>query len=636
MELCERVVLHAAAVLGSEPDLSLLSQVSEQPPAIVDRALDRLAGEGVLVPDAATGRWRFADESARLAAYASAGAGWRRRAHSRALTALRDRGAPAVEVADHVVAAGEPGGGGVGAVAGAAARRRWRDPAVAARWLRFALDRAPSTALRLRLAEALAAAGDLDAARAALAELPASGGRLRVRALVAASRVGLAMGCYPETIALAQRDLDQGNPRLLAHIAVVQAMAGDAAAARALAEKADRGPGIVGAAALALVRCLDGAYAEAVATGAGEVVDGLTDAELVPDLEYVAWLGLADVLLGRPAQALRRVDRAARVARDRRQVLPLGWLLLAGGLAALAHGELAGARDRLREAARLTGSWGDGHLARVAVALGSLAGAGPGPGLVAGAATVPTQPAWAAAGCGYARARVRLMDADPVGALAVLEPAGAVLEPAGGVLTGELFVRCALQAGDVPAARRRLDRLSAAGAVSRAHAELAAARVALAADGDAAEAAHQALAARNAFAKHGMRIAAGEAGIVAGRAQAAAGEHRAALLTLRTADEVLTGCGATRLGDEAAREQRKLGRFVTRRVLPATRRRNQAQPLSSREAEIARLVTAGMTNRQIAAALFISDKTVERHLSSVFLKLGVSNRAAVALRLVAA
>ncbi|HXH05550.1 MAG TPA: LuxR C-terminal-related transcriptional regulator [Vicinamibacterales bacterium] len=50
--------------------------------------------------------------------------------------------------------------------------------------------------------------------------------------------------------------------------------------------------------------------------------------------------------------------------------------------------------------------------------------------------------------------------------------------------------------------------------------------------------------------------------------------------------------------------------------------------LSGRELQVLRLVAAGKTNRQIAAELFISERTVERHLSNIFNKLGLSSRAA--------
>jgi DNA-binding CsgD family transcriptional regulator len=53
-----------------------------------------------------------------------------------------------------------------------------------------------------------------------------------------------------------------------------------------------------------------------------------------------------------------------------------------------------------------------------------------------------------------------------------------------------------------------------------------------------------------------------------------------------------------------------------------------AHPLSARELEVLRLVAAGKSNRAIAAELFISERTVERHVSNIFSKLNLSSRAA--------
>ena len=50
--------------------------------------------------------------------------------------------------------------------------------------------------------------------------------------------------------------------------------------------------------------------------------------------------------------------------------------------------------------------------------------------------------------------------------------------------------------------------------------------------------------------------------------------------------------------------------------------------LSSRELEVLRLVATGKTNKRIAAELFVSERTVDRHVSNIFTKLGVSSRAA--------
>jgi len=52
--------------------------------------------------------------------------------------------------------------------------------------------------------------------------------------------------------------------------------------------------------------------------------------------------------------------------------------------------------------------------------------------------------------------------------------------------------------------------------------------------------------------------------------------------------------------------------------------------LSKRELEVARLVAAGLTNRQIAERLFIAERTAEGHVERIRDKLGFSSRAQVA------
>jgi DNA-binding NarL/FixJ family response regulator len=50
--------------------------------------------------------------------------------------------------------------------------------------------------------------------------------------------------------------------------------------------------------------------------------------------------------------------------------------------------------------------------------------------------------------------------------------------------------------------------------------------------------------------------------------------------------------------------------------------------LTARELQVLRLVAAGQTNRSIAADLVLSERTVDRHVSNILTKLGVSSRAA--------
>ncbi len=56
----------------------------------------------------------------------------------------------------------------------------------------------------------------------------------------------------------------------------------------------------------------------------------------------------------------------------------------------------------------------------------------------------------------------------------------------------------------------------------------------------------------------------------------------------------------------------------------------QVAGLTAREVEVLRLVAAGKTNRAIATDLFLSERTVDRHVSNIFSKLGLSSRAAAA------
>ncbi|MET0854078.1 MAG: LuxR C-terminal-related transcriptional regulator, partial [Microterricola sp.] len=51
-------------------------------------------------------------------------------------------------------------------------------------------------------------------------------------------------------------------------------------------------------------------------------------------------------------------------------------------------------------------------------------------------------------------------------------------------------------------------------------------------------------------------------------------------------------------------------------------------PLTAREIEVLRLVSTGLTNRAVASQLYLSEKTVARHLSNIFTKLDLPSRAA--------
>ena len=90
-------------------------------------------------------------------------------------------------------------------------------------------------------------------------------------------------------------------------------------------------------------------------------------------------------------------------------------------------------------------------------------------------------------------------------------------------------------------------------------------------------------------------------------------------------DELVRGVHA------AAAGQAPLDPRAARELLASRRAPARAEALSAREADVLRLVAAGHPNKVIALRLGISEKTVKNHLSTVFQKLGVTDRTQAAL-----
>ena len=95
----------------------------------------------------------------------------------------------------------------------------------------------------------------------------------------------------------------------------------------------------------------------------------------------------------------------------------------------------------------------------------------------------------------------------------------------------------------------------------------------------------------------------------------ALGDEDSAAMELDAAAEVFARLGAA---PDAARVRGLVGGTA------------DACGLSPRELEVVRLVAAGMSNQAIATELFLSEKTVARHLSNIFGKLRVGSRTAAA------
>lgn len=107
---------------------------------------------------------------------------------------------------------------------------------------------------------------------------------------------------------------------------------------------------------------------------------------------------------------------------------------------------------------------------------------------------------------------------------------------------------------------------------------------------------------------------AARARVLIGVAAGEAGDHERAQLELRAARKAFERLGAAadaRWAAELLGEGSGLPGGIT-----------------EREAQVLRLVAAGKTNREIATELFISERTVARHLSNIFTKLGLRSRSA--------
>jgi DNA-binding CsgD family transcriptional regulator/tetratricopeptide (TPR) repeat protein len=132
----------------------------------------------------------------------------------------------------------------------------------------------------------------------------------------------------------------------------------------------------------------------------------------------------------------------------------------------------------------------------------------------------------------------------------------------------------------------------------------------------------------------GMDLEAVWARIDLARARTGEGDVAGAEEVLRQASAAAEAAGATTERAHVDQLLRQLGVRTWRRGARATATGDLAV-LSDREREIAHLVAGGASNPEIAGALFLSRKTVERHVSSILGKLEVKNRAQLAAKVAA-
>lgn len=127
----------------------------------------------------------------------------------------------------------------------------------------------------------------------------------------------------------------------------------------------------------------------------------------------------------------------------------------------------------------------------------------------------------------------------------------------------------------------------------------------------------------------GRRLEAAVTRLDLGRALLAL-DRAAAAEALRDAGAKAEAIGAHSLVAAAERELRTLGVRTWRRGAAAAGQGSPLERLTEREREVALLVAAGLSNPEIAERLFLSRKTIERHVSNVLARVGVANRTELA------
>ena len=668
-----RRLLDGAAVAGDPFDPGLAAAVAELPDDAALLALDELLQRALVRPAGAPRQFAFRHPVVRHAVYVAAPGGWRLGAHGRAAAALARRGAGPVQRAHHVEHAASPGDEAAIAVLVAAAEELQSPaPATAARCCAAALrlvpdrpeERVRRTRLQLLLADAQAAAGDASAARETLARaLTTAGAEERLALTVGLANQEWWLGGHEEArrrlyVALgdlpAEPSPDRIRLRLALCLTALTACELDEAEAQALDARHDAGA--IGDEVFALAATAAGVLASALRSPGAEparrldasaaALERLTPGQLATRLPALWMHGRARRALGRFEAALADLRRGAALAADtgRERVLLILTIERVAPLIELGRlAEAAATAEEGLELARLGENprmllWAHSARSSAALAAGDVAAAlsAAGEAVELGARA----DVYAAGQPGWSLGAALTAAGNPDQAIpALLDGFGGEALP--GVLPADRpaaaadLIEARLALGDLDGAAATLERARAAvgDVVGGAAGDVTAwptAVVALAAAGVLLararpdEALVTATAARQAASEAPLLRA--RARLAEGRALAAAGERAAGIAALIEAEAALHGFGAIRRRDEAVRELRRLGHRVVR---PAGEGAAE-DPLTAREREIAALVGAGRTNREVAEQLVLSTRTIEAHLRSIYGKLGVRSRVELA------
>ena len=673
----DRELLEAAAVVGERFEPDLVADVAGVDESAVLRTVDELLARELVRPTEVPRRFAFRHPLVWRAVYEGAKGGWRLAAHQAAADALAARGAPAAERAHHVQHAARRGDLEAAAVLREAGHAiAHRAPAASARWFRGALRLLPDgplfdverRGLLVELASALRGSGDLGACREALRDaldlLPPEDVAGRARLDAACATVESWLG-RPEDarrrLVRARAAVGDQHPSEAVRLDVRLALdvlhelefdrgAEIAAGALEIArELGDRALVAESASAVALAHGLAGRVPEAREhhREAVDALDGLDDRALADRIEIFFYLSWAETYIEELERALATAERGIELSRATGQGHLLVPLILTRALPLDALGRLAesiAAGEEAIEAARTSPNpqylfWALWECAYSHAMAGNIEralelceeSAETARGLA------PNFLFWSQPGSTYGHV-LREAGHPEQGLEIEMEALGGLEMPRISAYERVIALQQCTEAmvgvGRIEEARAMADRTEADAArlgLPGARALAAQARAAvLLACGDAAEAARVAADAWEPTASRGLRLDAAHLRRLEGRALVALGERDRAIAALREAEQEFDAFPSVRARDEVRRELRRLGARLEPRGLTAGKGSGGLEALTSREREIAELVTDRKTNKEIAAELYLSEKTVESHLRNVFVKLGVSSRVRVA------
>ena len=667
-------VARAAAVVGDAFAPELVAAVLETDEAEVLAGLDELYSRDIVRALDVPRRFRFRHPTVRRAIYGSAPAGWRLAAHGRLAVALAALEIPPAGLAHHVEKAARVGDEqAIAILVEAGSATTTTAPSTAARWFAAALRLVPPNdrtlpdrlELHVALARALGAAGRLEECCAALRDAldltTPDQSELRSELIASFGMAEHLLGrhelAHDRLLHALDEILDEGSPEAVAlqmQLAVGAFFRGDYATMAEWARPAYRSSQALGrhplhvsaASILAVAEYSEGRIARSVAyrRQAADMVDELPDEMLLSRLDVFLYLGQVEHSLGYFDDAVRHLDRGLLLCRRTGQSFLVPALQVVKTVALIFQG-------RLDEAAELAENAHEGALLLANQHFQTLSGVvrvwtarsrgelveavAVGEGLTAMADSCGAM-IFAFAGLYLAEALLELGEADSARQHLLVSAGGPELKPIERSLRPwgyEVLIRAELMLGEVDGAAGWLRRAEDCFRdveldIGRAYLERAQAAVSLA-QGDVGGAVKAALEAAGSADRAGVPVEAARARILAAQGLRALGRNAEAVTELLRAEQDLARCGARRYRDEAAQELRLLGQRVPVRARPAPRR-STVGALTTREREVAELVVAGHTNRQIASALYVSESTVETHLKHIFRKLGISSRASLA------